>query len=145
MKPNCQKCNKWCCRLYNITLTDREKKSGLYVINNAFYTISGQAQLQKKDDGSCYYLDNDLGCTIYNDRPEMCRKYWCIDAGHTPDEFIPLYLDGQVKPQSAQIRCYKDNCKYNNDNRCINISPAIDLRVNTIGDDVFTCHSEKDK
>lgn len=59
----CTQCNKWCCRLFNITLTDKEKESGLYKINKAFYKVSGQAQLQKDKDGSCIYLTS-YGCVI---------------------------------------------------------------------------------
>jgi len=136
MKPDCLKCNKWCCILYNITLTDREKNSGFYQINVPFYKISGQAQLAKKDDGSCIYL-NKIGCIIYNNRPEMCKKYWCTDINHEPNEFVKIH---PVNPQSAQIRCRDHDCKFNKDGlKCTNISPALDLYEH----DSFDCHSKK--
>ena len=70
----------------------------------------------------------------------MCRKYWCIDAGRTPNEFVPI--EG-VNPQSAQIRCRVYNCIFNKNNRCENISPALDLSIDCTGQDTFTCYSEK--
>ena len=131
----CDKCNKWCCRLFNITLTDEEKLSRRYKIDNAFYAVSGQALLAKNEDGSCYYLDINKGCSIYEHRPMMCRLYDCERAGHKPNEYSPM-----VKYQSVQLRCLVNNCVYNNRglDKCMNIAPAIQLYLNG---DHFDCFS----
>lgn len=33
--------------------------------------------LEHKQDGSCVYLDRDIGCTIYEKRPAICREFDC--------------------------------------------------------------------
>ena len=33
------------------------------------------AILKKKEDGYCVLLDEDMKCTIYENRPKVCRDY----------------------------------------------------------------------
>jgi hypothetical protein len=42
-------------------------------------TPEGALQLQRRPDGACVYLDDKRGCTIYDHRPNMCRRFDCGD------------------------------------------------------------------
>ena len=42
-------------------------------------TTDGTAVLATKPNGDCYYLGKQ-GCTIYNDRPFMCRHFDCREV-----------------------------------------------------------------
>lgn len=51
-------------------------------------TPSGQ-RLIVKDDKSCFYMAQDIGCGNYEDRPQNCRDFeceWITDTG------LPEYL-----------------------------------------------------
>lgn len=37
----------------------------------------GRMVLQKRADGACIYLDSDNRCSVYHERPAVCRLYDC--------------------------------------------------------------------
>ena len=80
----CKSCGK-CCRLFMINLSREEYISGKYrtmfekegKIDDFKQAAScGANFLAKKDDGSCVYLEEGK-CSIHNDRPTVCRKFFC--------------------------------------------------------------------
>jgi Fe-S-cluster containining protein len=82
-------CGAFCCTAYGmVSLTEEEARSGLYVYKEVTEGCecpmctrmreSGvQYTLLKQADGSCSYLDGEHRCSIYENRPETCRKYNC--------------------------------------------------------------------
>lgn len=82
-------CAAVCCRGYAfVSLTEDEAKSGRYAYKEASDTCNCQLCqrmkaanvryiLHKHPNGSCIYLDGSGQCSIYEDRPETCRKYSC--------------------------------------------------------------------
>jgi len=85
-------CAAVCCRGYGyVALTEEEAKSGRYVYKEASDTCSCDVCKQMRDlgiryalrklpDGSCIYLDGARKCSIYEDRPETCKKYSCVNV-----------------------------------------------------------------
>jgi len=90
---NCEQCRPHCgalcCTGYGfVPLTEEEAKSGRYLYKEASESCNCQIcqrmreagikyTLHKQADGSCMYLNGERRCSIYEDRPETCRKYNC--------------------------------------------------------------------
>ena len=68
-----RQCGGACCRLYDVYLTDEEVRSGRYR-----WDLARPYRLERRDDGSCSYLDlSTMKCTIWSERPTVCRGYTC--------------------------------------------------------------------
>ena len=74
-----------CCRLFYINLDEEEYRSKKFKTQFeelGFIEDFNEAQeygahvLSKQEDGSCIYLKDNL-CSIHNDRPKVCRKFFC--------------------------------------------------------------------
>jgi Fe-S-cluster containining protein len=83
-------CAAVCCRGYGfVSLTDEEATSGRYEYKNASETCGCEKCVRMRDlgiryalpklsDGSCFYLDGNRQCSIYENRPKTCRTYSCV-------------------------------------------------------------------
>ena len=80
-------CGAVCCKRTVVLLTDEERDSGKYEFveptpgcdcQSCEYLRrqNANAALKRKDD-SCIYLDGSGNCSIYDDRPEMCKTFDC--------------------------------------------------------------------
>jgi len=92
----CEECRAFCaaicCRGYTfIALTEEEANSGLYAYKEVSNTCECETcrkmrelgiryAMAKLSDGSCVYLDGGRKCSIYENRPETCRRYSCVNA-----------------------------------------------------------------
>ena len=71
--PNvqCSSCEAVCCRLTVVLMPEDRVPSWLVA-----YDENGLAVLARGEDGWCVAVDpKTYGCTIYEDRPTICRKY----------------------------------------------------------------------
>ena len=91
----CEECRPFCasicCRGYSfISITEDEARSGIYNYKEASETCECDTckrmreheiryALRRLSDGSCVHLDGNRRCSIYDDRPETCRKYSCVN------------------------------------------------------------------
>lgn len=71
------KCKAWCCSDKNpipgfIMARNRNRIVRPY---NRIVDVLGDCYSYITDDGKCVFLNNDLTCNIYDDRPELCQKY----------------------------------------------------------------------
>lgn len=85
-------CAAVCCRGYAfVSLTEEEARSGKYVYKEAedgcdcdlcqrMREAGLRYVLRKRPDGACVHLDGAGKCSIYEDRPETCRKYSCVNV-----------------------------------------------------------------
>lgn len=80
----CRSCGS-CCRLFLINLTEKEFNSGEYLTESDnhdhfddFDSVEeyGLNILKKNIDESCVYL-LDNKCSVYDNRPEVCRDFYC--------------------------------------------------------------------
>ncbi len=70
-------CEAACCTSFSVVLTPEEAASGKYMWDVAF-----PYRLLTNDAGECVYLDSERRrCTIWADRPIVCRSYDCRDDG----------------------------------------------------------------
>ena len=68
---SCVGCDACCCRLEVMLITDTSVPS--YFIEPDRWGVSSMAQLE---DGWCAALDrNTMSCTIYPNRPLICREF----------------------------------------------------------------------
>jgi Fe-S-cluster containining protein len=90
---NCDECRPHCgavcCAAYGfVGLTKEEAGTGLYAYKEVsencdcatcqrMRELDLQYTVLKHPDGSCIYLDGARGCSIYQNRPETCKKYTC--------------------------------------------------------------------
>jgi len=85
-------CGAVCCKGYAfVALTEEEANSGRYAHTEEsagcdcapcqrMRQLRIKYALLKRPDGSCHYLDGTNRCSIYEDRPETCRKYSCANV-----------------------------------------------------------------
>ena len=68
---HCSSCEAVCCRLTVVLLSDDHVPQWLTTRDDR-----GMETMAKADDGWCVALDRDTHrCTIYDERPGICRKY----------------------------------------------------------------------
>ncbi len=101
-------CRAMCCKLGGgVALTPDEIRSGKYLME--YLCIEKKEQCTKDiecyhkivqlktENGICVYLGDDDHCTIYEDRPRMCRNYLC-STGHWNDwkKDVRNYVDREL-------------------------------------------------
>ncbi len=84
-------CGAICCSAYGfVGLSEEEAKSGKFEYREAtddctcdsckrMRELGLRFMLPKHPDGSCVYLDGTRKCSIYEDRPDVCRNYTCVN------------------------------------------------------------------
>lgn len=130
-------CEAICCREWNVFITEEEFQSGLYKVkktcvrdqqgcgNKKNQCLNRVYQLEKKTDGSCFYLDNESKCSIYNNRPKVCREFNC-KAGW---KIASLCKTGGPQPDKFKEEVYKSVIGKFNDEMEFLVSPLIALKT----------------
>ncbi len=68
---SCTQCLACCCRLEVMLISDTGVPKHLIALNT-----QGGESMARLDDGWCAALDrNTLRCTIYENRPQICRDF----------------------------------------------------------------------
>jgi len=79
MLLDCTKCDGRCCKTpinnFNVVLLPQEMKNLKKFSKKLKTRYGGVYILNKKEDGSCIFLDNMHRCTIYKDRPFECKVF----------------------------------------------------------------------
>lgn len=78
-EKSCRKCGK-CCGCF-LPLTEKEKKKIKYLIQR--YNIKPQ---RLRLDLSCPFLDTGNNCVIYDNRPNICKFFFCSNTKIMPKE-----------------------------------------------------------
>ncbi|MBA3394865.1 MAG: YkgJ family cysteine cluster protein [Deltaproteobacteria bacterium] len=96
-RPTCQAA---CCVLGKVTLTEREVRQ-----NTLLWDLGAPYSLPRAPTGHCAYLDRDsLACTVWNDRPYVCRSYSCANDAIVWDDFKALIPAERVRRLSRTRR-----------------------------------------
>lgn len=67
----CDTCDAACCRLQVLLIGDNDVPQNLTAVSSW-----GGEVMHRREDGWCTALDrNTLLCTIYEQRPQLCRDY----------------------------------------------------------------------
>jgi hypothetical protein len=86
------RCGAACCVFHKVVLTADEVRAG-----KVWWDLAAPYALPRTATGQCAYLDDKtLACTVWNDRPHVCRGYSCRDddkiwsdfAGGVPTERV---------------------------------------------------------
>jgi Fe-S-cluster containining protein len=79
VKVDCGPCRACCYQAVILTKQDGAgpTDNSTWNLDLALSAATKHKVLQRKADGSCYYLDAMLGCTIYENRPSLCRVFDC--------------------------------------------------------------------
>lgn len=70
----CFKCGN-CCRLRFIHLTQDDIERIQSQGHRDFYDDIGREHMMKRSKGRCVFIGRDDSCSIYELRPEVCRKF----------------------------------------------------------------------
>ena len=131
-------CEAMCCRIYDVTVTEGERASGKYSIRQICSVTNTECSnkeencmnrryfLDKKEDGSCIYLDNENKCSIHPHRPQACRDFdcscgWQISFAYSPDS--EEYYNWRKDMAEAFMReTIKDDMKFS-------VNPSVKLKT----------------
>ncbi len=86
---NCDTCEAACCRLQVLLIGDPDVPESMTERSDW-----GGEVMQRRSDGWCTALDRDtMRCTIYAQRPQVCRDYEmggreCVDERLEPEKKI---------------------------------------------------------
>lgn len=94
LNPPCSYCNAACCKQfgnheYAVALFPDEHYLGEIEISQD--ALGGKALPYV--NGKCIYLDNNDKCTIYLNRPQLCRNFNCCDGYKAKGEFHSYFLE----------------------------------------------------
>jgi len=70
-------------------------------------------KLKTRDDGTCLQLDGEAGCSVYEDRPTVCRYY--------PVALLTLREKGSSQAEERYALVKEDHCKGHEEDRQIRV------------------------
>ncbi|MCX5751959.1 MAG: YkgJ family cysteine cluster protein [Candidatus Saganbacteria bacterium] len=94
-------CQAMCCRQWDVNLSLEEVQSNKYQLESICFVTKKECEspekeclnrsyrLKKKENGDCLYLGEDSKCSIYNERPKVCRDFTCKDGWRLADVVRP--------------------------------------------------------
>jgi hypothetical protein len=104
-------CSAMCCRKWDVCLLPPEYASGQYDAEvlceednspcheKTGFCIHKHYRLKKREDGSCVYLNEESACSIYQQRPGVCRDFSCSNGWQLTN--IASSLQGQSDTEGA--------------------------------------------
>ena len=138
IKFNCHKgisCYNACCKHADITLTPYDiirlkeatgkDSSAVLDTHTVPFTMDADGmpgiKLRTTDEGACLFMDEEIGCTIYENRPTACRYYPLgnlsmkkADAAHENQHFVLVKEDhckGHEEDRPINIQDYRSEQK----------------------------------
>ncbi|MFH1939371.1 MAG: YkgJ family cysteine cluster protein [bacterium] len=110
MTNKCFECGT-CCKLFLISLTEKEYKSEKYKTQFEIFGLiddfkeaeeCGANIIEQEEDGSCIYLKEGK-CSIHQMRPESCRDFYCKSKNKEFEEMIEIIekVKGRDVPTGA--------------------------------------------
>ncbi|MCC6809809.1 MAG: YkgJ family cysteine cluster protein [Deltaproteobacteria bacterium] len=72
--PDCARCTDHCCKAPHDVALRLDDVARLIDAGHR-HAITEEQTLKKNSDGTCVFLDANIRCTIYDDRPLVCRRF----------------------------------------------------------------------
>ena len=91
VEVNCEErlpiCKAVCCRLH-FALSAEEIESGpmKWDLGRPYFN-------RRNEDGYCHQIDGQLACSVYNERPPVCRRYNCAGDSRIWKDFDAMELN----------------------------------------------------
>ncbi len=108
VEVNCEErlavCKAVCCKL-NFALTVEEIESG-----NAKWDLGQPYYVRQKENGYCTHFNkNSQCCSIYTERPGVCKKYSCANDNRIWTDFEKMelnheWIEENLKQQSIRLQ-----------------------------------------
>lgn len=77
----CKQCGRCCYQEGEITIEDIERMSKCLEMSvDDFISKHVSMRMKMKNSGACTLLNQDNKCSIYLNRPEVCKKHFCDEA-----------------------------------------------------------------
>jgi Fe-S-cluster containining protein len=100
--PHCQSA---CCTFYRVILTEDEVRGG-----KLLWDLGAPYSLPRAPSGHCAYLDqNTLACTVWRDRPYVCRGYSCAEDKQIWEDFSAMIPTERVRALTRIRRAAKSD------------------------------------
>jgi Fe-S-cluster containining protein len=113
-------CHAVCCCHWEVGVLASEFKSGKYkaeivcswdqkvCAGKVPDCIQRRYRLQKKEDKSCIYLADNCTCSIYEDRPKVCRAFscangWQLSSVASLPNVVLLPADASTNPYAGEL------------------------------------------
>ena len=97
-------CHSACCVIYRVHLTAPEVRAG-----QLLWDLTDPYRLVRKQFGRCAYLDEERQqCTIWENRPQVCRGYSCATDTNIWKDFDAMELNSPVAAFFARVEAAED-------------------------------------
>lgn len=120
-------CYNACCKHADVTLTPYDiirlkqhfgkTSEELLKSNTVPFTLDSHAmpgiKLRTTDEGACLFMDEEIGCTVYDDRPTACRYY--------PLGNVAMKKADEAHEQQHFVLVKEEHCKGHEEDRPIKI------------------------
>ena len=81
----CKKCGTCCNRIKVICRLEKDDAELVHFFDGKSIDESHSDIMIMNVQKRCAYLDDNNLCTVYNNRPKLCREYQCIDEKNPTD------------------------------------------------------------
>jgi hypothetical protein len=93
-------CKASCCTFYKVILSEGEVRAG-----KLLWDLGAPYSLPRGPEGHCAYLDRDsLKCTVWADRPHVCRGYTCTNDKEIWQDFDAMVPTERVRTMSRSTQ-----------------------------------------
>ncbi len=100
------KCNASCCGIVPLPKDLWERNKHLAVNPHDKIIEEEGVVIPVTSKGNCVFLCDDYKCNIYEDRPEICRKYG--DESHICMSCPYLHKDGKERSRQSQRKIQRE-------------------------------------
>lgn len=99
---NCEErihiCKAVCCRLkFNLSAEEIEK-------GKIKWDLGIPYQIRKRASGYCYHIEDGNKCNSYDDRPQVCKNYSCVEDKRIWIDFKKMKLNEKWISENLQVK-----------------------------------------
>lgn len=88
IRKSCQTCDGRCCQVMDVLLNEDEEKKYHHTTVQRWASEKPMILVKKHKDGWCVYFDRkNKRCSIYEDRPSACKRWYCGRNGPNDEDW----------------------------------------------------------
>lgn len=102
-QPPCEHCEGWCCRQtpghdFAVLLEEGEVYAEAVAIKDPnSWREPKMVNVLPYVDGRCVYLGKDNKCSVYSERPNLCRQFSCTSGWKSRGDHHGFFLEDNPK------------------------------------------------